>query len=360
MPKRKNFDDYINDDSEDNLSEYTPPKSKKNKVSFKPKKCAPKLILENCPPVNSLDDLIFIGKQNKFFKNIDTIMLWNILPFIEDLNNMIGMKSLKNSIFYQIIYYLQNMHKKNQNEEYLHSVILGPPGCGKTSVAKILGNIYMNMGILSKNGIFKIGYRDDFVGQYLGETSIKTKKFLTSCLGGVLFIDEIYSMGPGQKDKDSFSKEAIDIICSFLSEHKNDFCCIVAGYEKDVKNCFFSVNSGLERRFPWTHVIEEYSCSDLTEIFLKMIKEIKWELDTEIDTKYLHNFFGENKDLFKNFGGDIETFITKCKMVHSKRVFSMDKEHKFKINKDDIMNSKEMVKNNKLNKEVKPVYNYYI
>jgi hypothetical protein len=81
-----------------------------------------------------------------------------------------------------------------------------------TSVAKILGNIYKNTGILSKDGKFKIGYRDDFVGEYLGQTATKTRKFLNSCLGGVLFIDEVYSLGPGQKDKDSFSKEAIDTI----------------------------------------------------------------------------------------------------------------------------------------------------
>jgi stage V sporulation protein K len=352
MPKRKiDFDDEYVDDT------IVPKKNKKGDDNVSKK--IPKIKLENCPPVSSLKDLVNIGKANKFYKNINSIMLWDILPFLEELDNMIGMKKLKESVFYQMIYYLQNMHKKNKNEEYLHMVIMGLPGTGKTSVAKILGNIYRNMEILSNNGVFKIAHRDDFVGQYLGETSIKTKKFLTSCLGGVVFIDEVYSMGPGQKDKDSYSKEAIDTLCSFLSEHKNDFCCIVAGYENDVKQCFFSVNSGLERRFPWTHVIEEYSSEDLTEIFFKMISDIKWNLDKEVDEKYLINFFKENKDLFKNFGGDIETFISKSKMIHAKRVFCLDKEHKFIINKEDMINTLEMFKKNKLNTKEKVNYDYY-
>jgi SpoVK/Ycf46/Vps4 family AAA+-type ATPase len=355
MVKRKIVYDDEDDDYTIDCDTHPSTETKKRKIEKK----APKLNLENCPSVSSLKDLINIGKTNKFYKNINNVMLWDILPFLEELDNMIGMKTLKESIFFQIIYYLQGMHDKNRNEEYLHSVILGNPGCGKTSVAKILGNIYKNMGILSSNAVFKIGHRDDFVGQYLGETSNKTKKFLTSCLGGVLFIDEVYSMGPGQKDKDSFSKEAIDTLCSFLSEHKNDFCCIIAGYEKDVKQCFFSVNSGLERRFPWTHIIEQYSPEDLTEIFTKMVADIKWELDKEINEKFLNSFFESNKNEFKNSGGDIENFISKCKMIHSKRVFSLGKEHKFKITKVDLECTLDFFKKYKLTTEVKPVYSYY-
>ena len=212
-----------------------------------------------------------------------------------------------------------------------------------TTVAKIIGGIYKNMGILSRDSSFTIGYREDFVGEFLGQTANKTKKFLDSCLGGILFIDEVYSLGPGQKDKDSYSKEAIDTICSYLSEHKNDFCCIIAGYEKEVKNCFLSVNSGLQRRFPWIHIIQEYTNENLTDILLKLIAQTSWTLSDEIDKPFLNNFFSEKKDFFKNAGGDIETFITKVKMTHSKRVFSMDKQFKFIINKEDISNALKII-----------------
>lgn len=327
------------DDEEYLVEENTSNKKQKKNIT------RPKLIIENSPPVNNLKDLISIGKTLKFYKNIDSIILWEILPYMEELDNMIGMQSLKDTVFYQIIYYLQNMHQRNKNQEYLHTVITGNAGCGKTSVAKIIGQIYTNLGVLSKrNNSFTIGYRDDFVAEYLGQTAIKTRSFLESCLGGVLFIDEVYSLGPGQKDKDSFSKEAIDTLCSFLSEHKNDFCCIVAGYKADIKKCFFSVNQGLERRFPWRHDIDPYTDTDLTEIFIKMLNETKWILHEEVDKKYMINFFKTNKEHFKHTGGSIETFISKLKMIHSKRVFNLEKEFKFILNKEDIENGLESVK----------------
>ena len=169
------------------------------------------------------------------------------------------------------------MHKKGQNE-YLHTVITGPPGTGKTSVAEIIGNIYKNMGVLSSKGSFTLAKREDFIAPYLGQTAIKTRVLLESCVGGVLFIDEAYALGPGQKDKDSFSKEAIDTLNAFLSEHKNDFCCIIAGYEEDIEKCFFRINKGLERRFQWVHRIDKYSDLELAKIMFKMINEVEWKV----------------------------------------------------------------------------------
>jgi SpoVK/Ycf46/Vps4 family AAA+-type ATPase len=190
---------------------------KKLKVKTKP------IILENAPPLNSLPDLVKLSQSIILYKNIDSIMLWRLSPYITELNNLIGMTSLKETIFDQILYYLQGMHLRNDSQEYLHTMIFGSPGCGKTTVAKIIGKIYQSLGILSRNGNFKIAYRDDFIAGYLGQTAIKTKKLLNSCIGGVLFIDEVYALAPRDNDKDSFSKEALDILTAFLSEHKNDF-----------------------------------------------------------------------------------------------------------------------------------------
>lgn len=329
MPKRKIFDDSEQEEEEE------------EKIVKKPKLSKPviKIKLENSPPVNNIKELIGVGKTLKFYKNIDVVALWDILPHLEDLDRMIGMESVKETIFYQVIYYLQNMHSRNKNEEYLHTIITGSPGCGKTSLAKIIGKIYTNLGVLSKkNNTFTVAYREDFVGEYLGQTSVKTRKFLEKCLGGVLFIDEVYSMGPGQKDKDSFSKEAIDTLCSFLSEHKNDFCCIVAGYKDEVKNCFMSINSGLDRRFPWRHDIDDYTPENIADIFFKMMNDSKWELCIDVNREYIANIVRNNKELFKNTGGSIETFISKIKMLHAKRVFSLDKSCRFKLNREDIEN----------------------
>ena len=348
MPKRK----VIVSDSEDSKEYDNPIKKKKRKTIERPK-----IKIEPCPPVNSIKDLINIGKNFKFYKNINCIMLWDILDSLQELDNMIGMTSLKESIFYQTIYYLQNMHLKNKNEEYLHTMILGLPGSGKTTVAKIIGTIYKNIGILSNKGTFKIAGRSDLVGEYLGSTAVKTMKILQSCIGGVLFIDEEYSLGAGKKDSDSFSKECVDTLCGFLSEHKNDFCCIIAGYEKEVKECFLSINPGLERRFPWVHKIDEYTNENLTDIFIKIVGDIKWELN--VDKQEMIKFFSTNKDFFKNAGGDIEKFISKIKLVHSKRVFTLDKSFKFKITIEDINEALNLLKKFRLAKEEKRFLDYY-
>lgn len=315
----------------------------------------PVLKLENAPPVNSIHDLIELGKTIRFFKNLDTVMLWRITPYLEKLNKMIGMASLKDSILYQVLYYLKGFHLKNQNEEYLHTMILGGPGHGKTEVAKIIGRLYQAMGILSDSGPFKIAHRDDFVAGYLGQTAIKTKKLLKSCIGGVLFVDEVYSLGPGQADKDSFAKECMETITAFLSEHKNDFCFIGAGYEDDIKKCFFAGNKGLERRFQWNHTIEKYNEENLADILLKMVSEMEWEIGVNRDD--VIEIIKDNMTLFKNAGGDIETFISKCKNVHAKRVFSLDKEHMFVLTKEDLIGGIELSKKYKL-KEPEESSNY--
>ena len=299
------------------------------------KRIRPYLKLSNAPPVNTINDLIEIGKTIQFYKNLDTIMLWRITPYLEEINVMIGMKELKETVFLQVIYYLKGFHLRNNNEEYLHTIIMGSPGHGKTEIAKIIGKLYQAMGVLSEDGPFKIAYRDDFIAEYLGQTAIKTRKLLKSCLGGILFVDEVYSLGPGVRDKDSFSKEAIDVLTSFLSEHKNDFCFIGAGYEDDIKKCFLSRNKGLERRFQWIHKIGKYSEHELYEILTKMIFDMKWDIG--FNKEDVIKLLKENKDeLFKHAGGDIETFLTKCKIVHAKRVFSLDKEHSFVFTKKDM------------------------
>ena len=102
--------------------------NKKSKVkSIKP------VILDNAPPINCLHDLVEIGHSIKLYRNIDTIMLWRISPYLEQLDNLIGMNCLKETVFCQIIYYLQGMHLRNTSSEYLHTMIYGSPGCGKTT-----------------------------------------------------------------------------------------------------------------------------------------------------------------------------------------------------------------------------------
>jgi SpoVK/Ycf46/Vps4 family AAA+-type ATPase len=319
----------------------------------------PKIVFEDCPPISCLKDLIELGKKGIFFKNINNISLWNVLEQLEELHSMVGIDKVKETVFYQVVYYLQNMHEKNQNEEYLHTIITGKPGCGKTKLAKIIGSIYTNLDILSYDSKFYTATRDDFIGQYLGSTTAKTKKLLDKSIGNVLFIDEVYSLGTKRNDHDSYSKEAIDALCGFLSENKNNTCVIIAGYKKEIKECFLSVNPGLERRFPWVHEIDDYTFENLADIFLLLFKKTNWILDNNINNTYLNNFFKENINMFTHFGGDIEIFISKIKMIHAKRVFNLDISFKFIISTDDFEDAFILYKKSKNINQKQNLYNFY-
>lgn len=215
-----------------------------------------------------------------------------------------------------------------------------------TTIAKLIGEMYKNMGILSIDGCFKIAKREDFVAEYLGQTAIKTKKLLESCHGGILFIDEAYALGSGNRENDSFSKEAIDTLNAFLSENADCFCCIVAGYEDEIKNCFFSINKGLERRFQWIHKIDEYSPKELAEMFFKIVERIGWFCDVKLKT--MENIVLNHKEFFTFYGGDIEALVSKCKITHSKRIFSLENPIKHLITEQDIIDAIKMTKPNRL------------
>ena len=128
------------------------------------------------------------------------------------------------------------------------------------------------MGVISKpqdaSGTipFKKATRSDMIAGYLGQTAIKTKALITQCLGGVLFIDEAYSLG-----NDNFSKECVDTLCEALSDQKDNIMVIIAGYENELNEHFFSLNVGLDSRFVWRFNIDNYVAKDLWEIFKKKI-----------------------------------------------------------------------------------------
>ena len=266
--------------------------------------------------IDSLSDLIELGKTYDSTKryNINLEQLNKMIPSLIELDKMIGMKKVKNDIIEHVLFYLQKLDDKNI--DMLHTVIEGPPGVGKTELGKILGKIYANMGIL-KNNIFKKVSRSDMVAKYLGQTAIKTDELINSCKGGVMFIDEVYSLG-SREQRDSFSKEAIDTLNMKLSEMKNEFICIVAGYPREIEECFFSHNVGLKSRFPIRFSIDPYTPRELFKIFELIVTENKWLLDKSIKV----SFFKKNYDKFKFYGRDMELLFTKCKRAHSSRIFS--------------------------------------
>ena len=275
--------------------------------------------------------------------NIDMSALHKIKEPLIDLNSMIGMQNVKENIVDQILFYIQNLHKPCHNEDpnkkqavyndFMHTVIYGPPGTGKTEIAKIIGSIFSKLGILTK-GTFKKVTRSDLVAGYLGQTAIKTKDVVKECLGGVLFIDEAYSLG-NQEKRDSFSKECIDTLCEALSDYKDNLMVIIAGYETDLNDCFFKYNQGLSSRFTWRFKIDDYNAAELYNIFIKKINDSGWIIDNSnmnVNVKW----FEKNKGLFKFYGRDIETLFAKTKIAHSRRVFCLDVKIKKILTMSDI------------------------
>lgn len=300
--------------------------------------------------IDSLNDLINLCHNyplsNKIKYSINMKMLHNIREELEKLDNMVGLADLKNNILEQLLYYIQDFHKNNEND-YLHTVLYGPPGTGKTEIAKILGNIYSKIGIL-KNNIFKKVTRSDFIAGYLGQTAIKTRKLIETNLGGVLFIDEAYALGHANKD-DSFAKEAIDTLCECLSDHKNDIMVIIAGYEKELQRCFFKHNSGLESRFSWRFHLEQYKAKDLRDILFDKIKKDKWDIDEKILTS---EWIQERKDDFSSNGRDMENLLTKIKIAHSRRIFGVSNK-KYQLTSEDLNNGFDKFKQYYCSKEDK-------
>ena len=282
--------------------------------------------------------------------NINMGALHKIKEPLTELNNMIGMSELKNNIVEQIIYFVQNLHiNKDMSGDFMHTVIYGPPGTGKTEVAKLIGIIYSKIGIL-ENGTFKKVTRSDLVAGYLGQTALKTRDVIKEALGGVLFIDEAYALGNIEK-RDSFSKECIDTLCESLSDYKSNLMVIIAGYEKDLKECFFNYNQGLDSRFTWRFKIDDYEGKDMYDIFIKKVKDNGWFIHENSNIKV--EWFQKNKDYFPFFGRDIETLLAKVKIAHSKRVFCKGEDEKKKITLIDLEKGFEMFIKNSDNKSKK-------
>lgn len=316
--------------------------------------------------IETLDDIIELGKkyhciENRFFGNINLKILNDLIEPLTELKNMIGMKRVKKNIINQLTYFLKG-NKNNKcnncincsenlpclinNDEMLHTVITGPPGVGKTELGKILGKIYRCLGILSK-GNFYSATRTDLIAKYQGQTAIKTQEFIDKCEGSVMFIDEAYSLGHSE-DKDSYSKEAIDVINKNLTEKRN-FLCIIAGYKNSLDKCFFSLNDGLKRRFTFRYDIENYTAEELMEIFLLKLEKNNMSLDKNINKNTLVNIFKTNYNHFKNYGGDIETLLLKSRIENAKRTF-LKKENNI-INISDIKNAIEELKKSRESKK---------
>ena len=304
--------------------------------------------------VESISDLLHIVEQTKYDEeteyNIDLQALINIKDELQQLNSMIGLHDFKSQILNQILYFIQKLHV-NSESDFMHTVLSGPPGTGKTEIATILGKMYSKIGIL-KNNVFKKVNRSDLVAGYLGQTAIKTSNVIQDTLGGCLFIDEAYSLA-NNFEGDSFTRECIDTLCEALSKHKDELMVIVAGYKDELDNTFFKANKGMNSRFIWRFYLDKYDYDELKEIFLKKIKENNWALDIEDNELLL--WFKEKYKNFQYYGRDVELLFSYIKVCHGRRLYGKSNDLRKRINIDDINNGyKQFIKNKSNENDKRP------
>ena len=191
---------------------------------------------------------------------------------LQKVNELIGLASVKEEIHQTVneIKYQKLLASRGGNTVTMsrHMVFTGNPGTGKTTIARILGEIYKHLGVLSKGHMVETD-RAGLVAGYLGQTAIRTEEVITSALGGILFIDEAYALS--SEDRDQFGQEAIDTLLKRMEDHRDDLIVIVAGYPGEM-NRFINSNPGLQSRFTKYIHFEDYNAKDLQEIFELLLR----------------------------------------------------------------------------------------
>lgn len=270
------------------------------------------------PPIRTLDDIL------------------------AELDSLVGLKSVKEEMTQTAAYIdLQLKRGSSSNALERHYVFTGNPGTGKTTVARIMADILKALDAVP-NGQMIEADRSKLVAGYAGQTSIKTNELIDSAIGGVLFIDEAYTLYQGEND--IFGKEAVDTLLKRLEDDRGKFICIVAGYTKEMHQ-FIESNPGLKSRFNKTIHFEDYTPEELTQIFLNLAKKNKFVLSSPVQQSLKRHLEEVYATRDHNFGNarDVRTLFENATSNQSKRLAGITgspafrQEMMFELTAEDII-----------------------
>lgn len=255
------------------------------------------------------------------------------------LNELVGLKNVKRQIseHTQYIKFLQLRQDRGFVEAQqmgLHSVFMGNPGTGKTTVARLLGAIYQSMGLLKSGHVHEVD-RVDLVGEYIGQTAPKVKEAFEKAKGGVLFIDEAYALARNNEDSKDFGREVIELLVKQMSHPSCDFMVVVAGYPSEMKS-FIASNPGLSSRFKYYYDFEDYNLEELKSIVDHFCELYEVELSEAARSELFDLIQEKYRIRDKSFGNArfVAQLIEKAKINMGIRV--MSKHNLDALTDDDI------------------------
>lgn len=283
-----------------------------------------------------------------------------------EMDHLVGLSHIK--AFVKEIYAWLEIQKRRQalglaaEQQVLHMIFTGNPGTGKTTVARVLSRLFKEMGVLSKGHLIEVE-RADLVGEYIGHTAQKTREHVRKALGGILFIDEAYSLARGgEKD---FGKEAIDTLVKAMEDHKNDFMLILAGYTEEMDH-FLRLNPGLPSRFPIYLRFPDFKLDELMQIAESMVAAREYRLSIGAKEKLRRHLKEQQEKGVLAFGNAryVRNIIEQSIRYQALRLFSLNttsKEDLMTLRAEDICleTNQKMVENSWYNRKLRNSFSFY-
>ena len=252
---------------------------------------------------------------------------------LAELNSLVGLEVVKEEIENLVnLLRVQQMRKElglSNAGTSRHMVFYGNPGTGKTTVARLIAGIYGELGLLPTGQLVEVD-RSGLVGGYVGQTAIKTKEVIDQAVGGVLFVDEAYTLTQN-KGQNDFGPEAVETILKAMEDYRDELVVIVAGYTELMKD-FLKTNPGLTSRFNYFIEFPDYTPEELVEILKTMCKKNEYTLSPEAEEKALEIFTARCENKPENFANarEVRNFLEKAMLKHAARVTKLPKEQRTK------------------------------